>query len=328
VAGMTRAAVLETAGEIVAIDSELDWVERLLDEASAGEMGHRQVSSTMAVHVEATSKPFLVTGMNPLTRNAWSRADEIVMVDVSGSGFDLHLSLSSGRPELTYRWRPQLTRQGARVLLASRFVLLARQVLIQNPILWWASVRGRAPLHAVACTAGGPVVLLAGPGGVGKSTLLQLELADGGRATSDNLCVGDGRSIWGLVEPMRVEGAAGRRVTHGRVEVQLAGRVPQLAPDLLVIVRRGHAELPMLASCDPETAVRSLVTGTYVAGELARFWPFAATLAAGTGVGPSHPLVNETARAFALRLNCYEMHLPRRPGTRLAEMLNRVEAIA
>jgi hypothetical protein len=325
---MTRAAVLETAGEIVAIDSELDWVTRLLDEASAGELSHRQVSSTMAVHVEATSTPFSVAGLNPLTRNAWSRAEEMVMVDVGGSGFDLHLSLSSGRPELTYRWRPQLTRQGARVLLASRFLLLARQVLIQNPILWWASVRGRAPLHAVACTAGDPVVLLAGPGGVGKSTLLQLELADGGRATSDNLCVGDGRSVWGLVEPMRVEGAHGRRVTHGRVEVQLAGRVPHLAPDHLVIVRRGDAELPVLASCDPEAAVRSLVTGTYVAGELGRFWPFAATLAAGTGVGPSHPLVLETARAFALRLNCYELHLPRRPGARLAEMLNRVEAIA
>ena len=44
-----------------------------------------------------------------------------------------------------------------------------------------------------------------GPGGVGKSTLLAAELAGGGRATSDNLCVSDGREVWGLVEPLRLE---------------------------------------------------------------------------------------------------------------------------
>jgi hypothetical protein len=326
---MTRAGVVETAGEVVAVDSALGWVTRLLDDASAGAVSPHDVSSpTMAIHVEATGQPFSVAGLTTLTRKAWSGAEELVAEDVCGSGFDLHLSLRSGRPEVTYRWRPRPTRSGARFLLPSRFHLLAREVLMHYPVLWWASVRGRAPIHAIACTAGDALVLLAGPGGVGKSTLLQLELAAGGRATSDNLCVADGRSVWGLVEPMRVEGSGGRRTTHGRVEVRLAGRVAQLTPDHLVVIRRSEAEFPALVGCDPETAVRSLVTGTYAAGELGRFWSFAATLAAGTGVGPSHPPVMETARAFALRLNCYELHLPRRPGARLADMLNRVEAIA
>jgi hypothetical protein len=326
--GMSQSAVLETAGEIVAIDSELDWVTALLAQGIEEALSRRAISATMTIQVEASSRPFSVAGLAPLTRKAWSRTDEVVVRDACGSGFDVHLGFAGGRPELTCRWRPRATRIGARYLLPSRFLLLAREVLIQYPLLWWASVRGRAPLHAIACTAGNGVALLAGPGGVGKSTLLQLELADGGRATSDNLCVADGRSVWGLVEPMRTAGAQGRRTTHGRVEAPLIGRVAQLVPDQIVIIRRGEAVAPLLISCDPEAAVRSLVTGTYVAGELGRFWSYAATLAAGTGIGPSHPLVVETARAFASRLNCFELILPARPGTRLAEVLNHSEAIA
>ncbi len=250
------------------------------------------------------------------------------MEDVGGSGFDLRLAMAGGRPEVTFRWRPRLFRRAAHTLLRSRFQLLARQVLLHYPVLWWASVKGRAPLHAVACTARGAVALLAGPGGVGKSTLLQQELAEGASATSDNLCVGDGRSVWGLVEPMRVIGGSGRRMTHGRVEMVLPGRVAQLIPDHVVVIRRGDGETPLLTTCDSDTAVRSLVTGTYAAGELGRFWPFAATLAAGTGLGPDHPPIVDVARDFARRLDCYELQLPRRPGTRLSEMLRRAEAIA
>jgi len=80
--------------------------------------------------------------------------------------------------------------------------------------------------------------------------------------------------------------------------------------------------------CEPEDAIRWLVTGTYAAGELSRFWAYAATLAAGTGVGPAHPPVAEVARAFASRLDCFELRLARTPGTRLSEMVRRAEAIA
>ena len=55
------------------------------------------------------------------------------------------------------------------------------------------------------------------PSGVGRSTLL-LASSGGSRATADNLAVGDGTTVWGLVEPVRVEGGGGRRMPHGRHE--------------------------------------------------------------------------------------------------------------
>jgi hypothetical protein len=325
---MSDSRILETAGELVAFESELNWVARLLDATGEGRPTTRRISATMTIRVEASSRPFSISGLAPLTRNAWSGLDEVVMQDAGGSGFDVHLGLTGAHAEFTYRWRPSAKRSGAKLLLPSRFTLLAREILIHYPVLWWASVHGRAPLHAVACTAGDAIALLAGPGGVGKSTLLQLELASGGRATSDNLCVADGQTVWGLVEPMRVDGSHGHRTTHGRVEVRLVGRVDRLVPDHLVVVRRTDADVPAVVSCDPETAVRSLVTGTYAAGELGRFWSFAATFTGGTGIGPTHPLVVETARTFASRLACSELRLPRRPGTKLRDVLDRVEAIA
>jgi hypothetical protein len=71
-----------------------------------------------------------------------------------------------------------------------------------------------------------------------------------------------------------------------------------------------------------------LITGTYMAGELRRYWAFAATLAAGTDLGPSHAPVEAIARQLASRLPSVEIVLPRKPGVRLADLLSQMEAIA
>jgi len=325
---MTNQTVIESCGETVAMHSDIEWVRSLLHESNDGAALPGHGASTMSIHVESTSSAFPLRGLTPLTRTAWSGHGEVVIADVCGSGFDIRLKQAGSRADFAVRWRPGTSRSVARFGLATRFRLLSREALVHYPVLWWASVHGKAPLHAIACTVGGSVVLLAGPGGVGKSTLLQRELADGGSATSDNMCAADGRSVWGLVEPMRVEGDGGARTTHGRIEVALRGRVSYLIPDQVVVVRRGGGETAEMLPCDPEDAVRSLVTGTYAAGELSRFWAYAATMAAGTCIGPVHPPVAEVARGFASRLDCFELRLATTPGTRLSEMVRRAEAIA
>jgi hypothetical protein len=319
---------IETAGERLLVDCEPGWVARLVRECAGEALRPGRDGWTVAVRIEAGHAPFDVRGWEPLTRGAWRHGTEVVIEDAATSGFDLGLEWAEGRPSFRYRWRPPSRDRAAAWGLRSRFHLLARAVLVQYPALWWAGVRGRVPLHAAACTAGDAVPLLAGPGGVGKSTLLLGELRRGGRATSDNVCVSDGAAAWGLVEPLRLLDGSGRRMPHGRREEPMPNRVPGLVPDRVVVIRRGSGPRPEVRPCDPRTALRSLVAGTEMAGELMRYRPFAATLAAGTGMGPAQPPLVEVASALARRLPCLEVTLSDRPGARLAELVQDVQARA
>ncbi|HXN77972.1 MAG TPA: hypothetical protein VN965_04240 [Candidatus Dormibacteraeota bacterium] len=322
-------ATLETGGERLQINCAIPWVGELIQEATAGELlnGTNEPAS-VAVNIESSTRPYATASWEPLTRGAWKRQNEVVMENVCSSGFDLHLFGTRETTEFSFRWRPRPAGRAAAMLLRTRFILLARAVLLQYPALWRASLRGRAPLHASVCAIGDQRPLLAGPGGVGKSTLMAQELAAGGLAISDNLCVSDGTTAWGLVEPMRIEGGAGRSTTFGRTEAPMPGRLSSLAPNVVVLIRRGHDEVAHLYSCGTDSAARSLVGGTYMAGELRRYWAFAATLSAGTELGPLHPPVEAIALQLAARLPAVEIMLPRRPGVRLAELLSRAEAIA
>jgi len=322
---MTRTWI-ETAGALLRLDCALPWVSRLV---GAGEGLHPQDAPGDAapIGVEADPQPFDTAGWEPLTRGAWRRGAEVVLENVATSGFDLHLR-ADGPPSFRFRWRPPLRDHLASIVARARFRLLVRAALVQYPALWLAGLAGRAPLHAASCTAGGATPLLAGPSGVGKSTLLARELSFGGLFASDNVCVSDGHTVWGLTEPMRLESERGPRTTHGRVEVAPRGRVAALVPDRLVVVRRGLDASARRRQCSPAAAARSLVTGTYMAGELRRYWPLAACLAAATGMGPAAPRIEAVAKRLAARLPCLELTLPSRPGVRLAALLEPLEASA
>jgi len=105
-------------------------------------------------------------------------------------------------------------------------------------------------------------------------------------------------------------------------------RVHELVPDSLVVVKRGDADHPVLSPCTTETAARSLVTSTYMAGELRRYWAFAATLSAGTELTPSHPPVRDIAWAFADALPRFQLALGPRQGARLSELMAGAEVAA
>ena len=223
-------AVVSTAGIRVGVECELRWVAQLLAECCGDTLEHDQLATIdtveLRIRIERSRDPFDTGGLAPLSRAAWSGAGELVMRDVCTSGFDLRLRLERGSPVLSYRWRPPATTRAAVMTLRARFQLLARAALLQYPAMWWASTRGAVPLHAAVLSADGVAMLLAGPSGVGKTTLLMRELRQGGVATSDNLSVSDGHHCWGVVEPVRVEGVTGRRMTHGRHETQLPSASP------------------------------------------------------------------------------------------------------
>jgi len=330
-------AFLDTAGERLSIESSLPWVMDLIAEGAAGELRLSDPSAaSVKVRVEAERRSFDTSGWRLLARGAWERNGELVLENACTAGFDLHVSCRSDHAEFTYRWRPPRRDRAAARVLRSRFHLLARALLIQYPALWWAGTRGRAPLHASGCATGSSTPMLTASSGVGRSTLLLAELRSGGRATGDNLAVGDGTGVWGLVEPLRVEGGGGRRMPHGRHEAPMPDRVEMLVPDSVVVLERAHpgeqsptqARQAALTPCDAQTAARSLVTSTYQAGELRRFWQFAAYLSAATGRGPAHPPVTDVASAFASTLPCFRLSFARTPGACLSDLLDIVEVAA
>ena len=242
--------------------------------------------------------------------------------NVLASGFDVLVHCSDDHAEFTFRWRPPVRDRVAARALRSRFHLLARAALSQYPALWWAGTRGRVPLHVSAYAAdGAATTMVVAPSGVGRSTLVDAEVAAGAVATGDNLAVGDGTTVWGMVEPIRMSGGSGRRMPHGRTESNLESRVAALEPEVLVVLTRGPQKKARLLTCAPEAAERSLVTSTYTAGELRRYWAFAATLAAGTGQGPAHPPIAAVAAEFAARLRCSSLVLGQKRVGRLSELL-------
>jgi len=313
---------LWTAGERVDIRCAPQWLTEVLYEGAGGAFEDpAPEASTMSVEVEAARHSFRVGEWEPLMRGAWRQGREVLIENACSSGLDLLVRPNRGSVDFVARWRPPV-RVRAAAGMRSRFHLLLRAVLLQYPAMWWAGTRGRIPLHASMFTAGTMTPLVAGPSGVGKSTLLATELAAGGRATSDNLCVTDGVAGWGVVEPLRLEGKSGRRMPHGRREQPFIGRVSVLTPDRVVLLRRGTGTRPEVGPCDPSVAARALIGSTYMAGEMRRYWPFAATVAAGTGLGPAHPPICAVSETLTRRVPCVQVVLSTDRTMRLSSVLD------
>lgn len=324
--------LLHTAGERLELTCAVPWIADVITEGAAGQLAAADgATPDVRVTVERDPAAFDVSGWRVLTRDAWCRENQVVIGNACSSGLDLRVTAGEPTVEFVARWRPSGKGRAAAAVLRARTRLLLRAVLLQYPALWRSQQRGRAPLHASVCslaTADGPAVMLAGPGGVGKSTLVQRELLSGGLATCDNVCVSDGQRTWGLAEPLRLpaemHAGKGRRMPYGRREAAWPRRTDQMAPGLLVVLARGTQ--PSVTQCDPALAARYLAAGTYMAGELRRYWAFAATLALGTGLGGSHPPVQRIAQELSTRLPCLRVTLGDRPGAPLRELLKSATA--
>jgi hypothetical protein len=308
---------LRTAGEIVDIECRVDWIWSLLVEAAGGGMTPPGDGSAATVQlvVESGRRPFDDSGSVGVTRGVCAAPAGVILTDACASGFSLRVKPCADRLVVTARYIPDVKTQVASRLLRSRFHLIARAVLVQYPVLWWAGVRGRAPLHVSAVSGDAGVVLLAGPGGVGKSTLVAREIAGGSVAACDNLAVSDGIDVFGVAEPIRITGGVrgtGRRVAYGRREAPWPGeRPPSLRPERVAVMQL--RDVPR-TTCDPisdDAASRSIITGTLMAGELRGYWAFGATLAAATGLGPAQPAIESVARRLAASLPCHLLTVAR-----------------
>ncbi len=323
-----------SAGEYLEISSHHAWIGQVLEEGAGGQLSSEAESDvTVQIEVESSPQPFDTSGWEVLTRDSWRHQEQVMIANACSSGLDLLMKPVGQHLEVIARWRPNLKVRGAAALLRSRAHLLIRSVLLHFPALWWSQQRGRAPLHASVCTVGqaGPTVLIAGPGGIGKSTLIQTQLARGGRSTSDNLCVSDGFTAWGVLEPRRIPStlngsAGGRRMPYGRKEAEWSNRVDYLSPDLLLVLRRDGSTATGAKPCDPRDAARFLTAGTYMAGELRRYWSFCATISLGMGLGEIHPAIERVSQAISSRIPCVDLVLGTGPDVDLEDIVTKTLA--
>jgi hypothetical protein len=323
-------AAFSSAGEQIELTCQHRRLSGLLAEGIGGPHPKAEgAGADIRITVEDTAAAFDTHGWDVLTRDAWRRPGQVMVRDACSSGLDLVITTGGPMLDIVARWRPPPAGRAASALLRSRSRLLIRAVLLQYPALWWGQQRGRVPLHASVCSVGSDhsrSVLLAGPGGVGKSTMINAELARGAIATSDNLCVSDGTTTWGLLEPRRVpadegENRHGRRMPHDRREAPWPARVDKLVPDLVVVLQRHGAQATTATRCDPAEAARALTAGTYMAGELRRYWAFSSTVALGTGIGEIHPRVEETARDLTAGIPCWDVFLGEKSETSLDRLI-------
>jgi hypothetical protein len=312
-----------SGGVTLAVDAPRGPWRQRVGEACAGQVvaAAPGTSTDIFVRVEVGAGPFPLNDMDPLTRGAWVGRDCVVMEDACASGLDLRLTTGADVLAVEVRPRPRLSQRGLAMLAPARTQLLWRAAMLQYPVMWWAGVKGGVPLHVSALSVDGQGVVLAGPGGVGKSTLLAEATNAGAQAVSDNLCICFGSTLYGVLEPLRTAGGTGRRMPHGRRETGWTARLDHLVAERILVLRRGpEAEVDMVPMRGGEAA-RVIAAGTYAAGELRRYWAFASTLALGTHLGPAHPPVVDSAADLVHGIPCSEVQLPATPGARLTDLI-------
>lgn len=178
-------------------------------------------------------------------------------------------------------------------LRARRYTTLLSYA-VYYPCWWWLEqMQGLHPLHAAAVLVDDGVVLLAGPSGVGKSTLsVALALQPGARLLADSFVLTRGRDVWGVHEPVLLDSWSRRWLglqpdeLHAHAGTFCLGRDGyHLPPDHLG--DHGEATLLVLPRRAPEAFVRRLSAeeaqqrvsaANLIVNDLRRYWAFAAVL--------------------------------------------------
>jgi hypothetical protein len=175
--------------------------------------------------------------------------DELVWLDTHrASNLQLRFRRDDGRPvfDVVYGYAPS-PRKLARFphYEHKKFFDLLRY-LVFFPVAWHMErTRGWVLMHASAVTNDDGAVLLAGPGGSGKSTTCVALAAHAGmRFVAENLLFCDGRRVYPIPEPVRLTEKSLELL--GQAALQMADRGSQLAS--------GHAESQLSSAiCDHQS---------------------------------------------------------------------------
>ncbi len=274
-------------------------------------------------------------GRNLVQRNrriAWSRVPgfEGLTMEAGPGEEDGAFTISS-----TCRYAPRdalarvrYMRPGRREKKTHRIFFKLLYYVAYYPMIWHLErTRGWGLLHASALERDGRGIILAGHGGVGKSTLALSLMADPSfRFMSDNLLLHDGERIYTLPEPIRLDAssmsavrAEGFRPVASQVPLTAhkkptywvdRSRLSQSAPAATVVLLR-FTPRPLLRPLSPVETLAQLVAARDLAREVEGYRTVSAFLSMSVADDSDFPTEPASLTSFVTRLQGYVLGIGR-----------------
>jgi len=311
-------ALVTAAGSQPQIRSHLRWHER-----------PPQARNALVPGIEAMDRPdrdLYVAAQ----RIAWFRVDDfrdlVLQAQIDGESLqmqgDYHffLSMSPWRDKLRRTWEAR----GLDRRREKRYATLL-YYLAYYPAMWWHEAFAQAhPLHAAGVVGQNGAIVLAGPSGVGKSTLTVALMAAGGRPLAETFLLHRGREMTAVPEPVLLDAWSRRWLGDSVAELtrapgqfvfdrqgyHLAANMVS-APAVAIVVPR-RATAAGAAPIPAAEAHRRISTGHQLIKDMRRYWAFAAALEALAPAGEVAGLMARREAALAdltRQVPCWELRL-------------------
>ena len=164
--------------------------------------------TTPATDDDAARPVFDVTGLETFGKRMHVGAEQVVWTDTHR---DRHLQLRFRRQgshagfDVAYQYRPSAKKLAKFSDYEHKKYFDLLRYLVWFPIAWHLRrTRGLGMIHAAAVGTGIGAVLIAGPGGAGKSTTGLALAAAGMPLLTENLALTDGERVYAVAEPIRL----------------------------------------------------------------------------------------------------------------------------
>lgn len=187
----------------------------------------------------------------------------------------------------------QVFRRRLPLLQRRRFTTLL-YYLLYYPCFWWLERRRDLhPIHAAGAQIEDGIIVLAGPSGVGKSTLtVGLAALPGGRLLSDTFLLQHRREVWAVPEPLLLDAWSQqwlgtnadllRRVTHryclGRNGFHWPDERLSAGGPVRLLLFPHRSPRHYVRPLSPLRAQGRLRAGDLIVNDMRRYWAYAATL--------------------------------------------------
>jgi len=157
---------------------------------------------------ELDAPAFDVTGLDAFGKRLYIGQDQLVWTDThEHKNLQLRFRLRGTVPcfDVAYQYFPSAGKLSRYPDYVQKKYFDLLRYLVIFPIAWHLRrTRGWEMVHASAVVDGTRGVLLAGPGGAGKTTTSVALMARGMRLLTENLAMTDGERIYSVTEPIRL----------------------------------------------------------------------------------------------------------------------------